>query len=166
MKKELNLMKSTSQFAECVGVVTAAYGGKENAMPATWCAPVSFSPTMVTIHISPARFTHELVKRSKEFGLNLLAEDQVPTSRFAGSCSGRDTNKIEKMDVFHGEKIKAPLLKGCVANMECKVVDAVEAGDHTIFVGRVENLYYDGDKRPLLLFRGGYHKLGDSLGKY
>ncbi|MBN2517618.1 MAG: flavin reductase [Candidatus Altiarchaeota archaeon] len=168
MEKSNSLVKATSQFAECVVLISASHDGKENVMPATWCVPVSHYPTMILVNISPERYTHDMVKKSKEFGANLLAEGQVGLSRFAGGCSGEDKEKLKmgEFEVFGGEKIRAPLIKGCVANLECKVVNEVKAGDHTIFVGQVLNFYHDELKRPLVLFRGGYHKLGPSMGGY
>jgi len=89
-------------------------------------------------------------------------------SRYAGSCSGEGTDKLKAKEfkTFYGEKIKAPLICGCVACLECTVVNEVKTGDHTIFIGDVVDFYYDELKRPLMLYRGGYHKLGPSLGSY
>jgi len=166
MEKSKSIVETTSQFAECVALITASYKGKENVMPATWCVPVSHYPTMVAVSISPDRYTHCMVKKSKEFGVNLLAEDQVGLSRFSGSCSGKDTEKfkLEDFKTFYGEKIKAPLIGGCLACLECKLADDFKTGDHTVFVGNVMNLYHNELKRPLVLYRGGYHKPGASLG--
>jgi len=154
----------SSQFAECVALITAKLGDKENAMPVTWAIPVSFSPRLVAVNISPERFTHDLIRESRMFGICLLADDQVDVSRYAGSCSGRDTQKFEKIPSFNGDA-GLPLVEGAVACMECRVVDAVTEGDHTVFTGEVINLYTT-EKGPLLLFRGAYRKMGVSLGSY
>ena len=154
----------SSQFGECVALITAKLGDKENAMPATWTIPVSFSPRLVAINIAPERFTHDMIKESKKFAINLLADDQMSLSKKLGSSSGKDTDKLTNVSKFYGD-LDVPLIEGCVACMECKVVDEVKEGDHTVFTGEVINLYTT-DKKPLLLFRGNYHKLGDSLGPY
>lgn len=143
-----------------VYLISACHDGKKNAMIAAWCAPVSFDPAMLTIHISPGRFTHELISGSDEFAVNILAEDQVEISEHVGSCSGRDVDKFESIiiETFKGEKTDAPLVKGCVANIECKVVDEVTAGDHTVFVGKVLS-YKKTEKKPLLYHHGSYYGL-------
>ncbi len=154
----------SSQFAECVALITAKLGDKENAMPATWAIPVSFSPKLVAVNIAPERFTHDMIKESGKFGVCLLADGQMDLSKYAGSCSGRDTEKFDRIPSFRGET-GLPLVQGAVACMECRVVDAVTEGDHTVFTGEVINLYA-AEKKPLLLFRGEYHRLGGSLGRY
>ncbi len=155
----------SSQFAECVAMITAKHGEKENAMPASWAVPVSFSPKLVAVNISPERFTHDMVKESGRFGVCLLAEDQAELSKYAGSCSGRDTDKFENIPSFRGDA-GLPLVEGAAACMECRVADAVKEGDHTVFTGQVLNLYTDESKKPLLLFRGEYRKLGEFLGEH
>lgn len=154
----------SGNFAESVALITAKLGDKENAMPATWCIPVSFSPPLVAVNIAPERFTHDMIKESKKFGVCLLAEDQVELSRKLGSISGRSKDKLKDLDIFYGE-LGVPLIEGCVACLECSVTDEVREGDHTVFTGEVKNSYTTNNK-PLLLFRGEYLKTGDSLGSY
>ena len=106
MEKANSLVKATSQFAECVSLISASDGVKGNIMPAAWCAPVSFYPTMVVVNISPDRYTHDLIKKSKEFGVNILSEDQMGLSKFAGSCSGRTVDKLKNMKTFQPSNTK------------------------------------------------------------
>lgn len=151
------------EFADHVTLLTAKHGEKENVMPASWAVVISYKPPLVSVNISPLRHTYDLVKKSSKFALNLLAEDQVELSRFAGSCSGRNTDKFKKLKKFYGET-GVPLIEGCQACVECKVVDVVKQGDHDVFTGEVVNSYVDESKKPLLLFRQTYYKIGASLG--
>ncbi len=163
-----DVSKATSEFAESVAVVTVRKDGKLNAMTAAWAIPVSHRPALVVVHIAPQRFTHDILMETKEFGLSILAEDQMEVSQHAGTLSGR------KVDKFEGDTLKAkpsrvidtPVLEGCSATMECRLEKAIAMGDHTIFVGRVVAMEKDPEKKPLLLHRGVYYKLGDSVGKY
>ncbi len=163
-----DMSKATSEFAESVAVVTVKKDDKINAMTAAWAVPVSHRPALVVVHIAPQRFTHDIIMETKEFGLSILAEDQMEVSQYAGTLSGR------KVDKFEGDVLKAkpsrvigtPVLEGCAATMECKLEKAIAMGDHTIFVGRVVSMEKDPEKKPLLLHRGVYYKLGDSVGKY
>jgi len=154
-----------SLFADHVTLVTAKLGDRENAMPATWAVSVSFSPPLVAVSVAPERFTHDMIKESGRFGLCLLAEDQADLSRYAGSVSGRKADKLKKLKTFKGE-LDVPLPEGCVACLECEVVDEVKEGDHTIFIGRAVNTYSDESKKPLLFHKGSYYALGKSLGGY
>jgi flavin reductase (DIM6/NTAB) family NADH-FMN oxidoreductase RutF len=163
-----DVTKFTSEFAESVTVVTVARDGKPNAMTAAWAVPVSHRPPLVVVHIAPQRYTHDIVMETKEFGLCILADDQMEVSQHAGTVSGGN------MDKFQGEILKqkpssvigAPLLEGCAATMECKLEKAISMGDHTIFVGRVVAAERAAKKTPLVLHRGTYYGLGESVGKY
>ncbi|MGD9140709.1 MAG: flavin reductase family protein [bacterium] len=158
----------TSEFSESVAVVTVKAGDRVNAMTAAWAIPVSQRPALVVVHIAPQRYTHDLIIEAKEFGLSILADDQMEVSQHAGTVSGR------KVDKFEGGVLKAkapavtstPVLQGCAATMECKLEKAIAMGDHTIFVGRVVALERDEEKKPLVLHRGTYYKLTESVGKY
>ena len=158
----------TSEFSESVAVVTVKAGDKVNAMTAAWAIPVSQRPALVVVHIAPQRYTHDLVIEAKEFGLSILADDQMEVSQHAGTVSGRKVDKFESgvLKQKAPAVTSTPVLAGCVATMECKLEKAIVMGDHTIFVGRVVALEKDPDKKPLVLHRGTYYKLTDSVGKY
>lgn len=163
-----DVSKVTSEFAEAVAVVTVKRGETLNAMTAAWAIPVSQRPTLVVVHIAPQRHTHDFVMETKEFGLSILADDQMELAQHAGTASGRKIDKFASglLKPKASKVIAAPLLEGCAATMECKLEKAISMGDHTIFVGRVVAMERDTTKKPLLLHRGTYYKLGDSVGKY
>lgn len=150
-------------FADRVAVLTAKHGEKEGAMPASWIVVNSYKPPLISVNVSPLRHTYGLMKGSKKFALNLLADDQADLSRYAASCSGRDTDKFKKIKKFYGET-GVPLIEGCLTCIECKVVDIVKEGDHDTFTGEIVNSYTDESKKPLLLFKKGYFSIGKPLG--
>jgi flavin reductase (DIM6/NTAB) family NADH-FMN oxidoreductase RutF len=163
-----DVSKATSEFAESVTVVTVNMNGKVNAMTAAWAIPVSHRPALVVVHIAPQRYTHDLIMEAKEFGLSVLAEDQMEASQHAGTVSGRKVDKFESglLKQKASKVIGTPVLEGCAATMECQLEKAIAMGDHTIFVGRVVAMERDLDKKPLLLHRGVYYMLGESVGRY
>jgi flavin reductase (DIM6/NTAB) family NADH-FMN oxidoreductase RutF len=160
--------KVTGEFAEAVGIVTVRSGKALNAMTAAWAVPVSHLPTLVVVHIAPQRYTHDLVMEAKEFGLSILADDQTELAQHAGTASGRKLDKFASgiLRQKASKVIATPVLEGCAVTMECKLEKAISMGDHTIFVGRVVAMERDPKKLPLVLHRGAYYKLGDSVGKY
>jgi flavin reductase (DIM6/NTAB) family NADH-FMN oxidoreductase RutF len=171
MGKEVQMEKVTKasgEFAESVAVVTVKKDGKLNAMTAAWTIPVSHRPSLVVVHIAPRRFTHDIIMETKEFGLSVLADDQMEISQHAGTVSGRKADKFagDVMQARPSREIAAPVLEGCAATMECKLEKAISMGDHTIFVGRVVALERDPEKKPLVLHRGGYYSLGEEVGRY
>ncbi|HAA89932.1 MAG: Flavin reductase domain protein FMN-binding protein [Thermoanaerobacterales bacterium 50_218] len=122
-----------------VTLIGAAHEGRYNVMTASWVSQVSFNPLMVMVSIAPERYTYELIQKSGEFVVSILAKEQVQVANFCGSRSGKETDKIEelKLKTQPGKVVKVPLLQDCIANLECKVVATQEAGDHVIFIGEV-----------------------------
>jgi len=87
-----------------------------------------------------------------------LATDQVEISEICGTISGRETDKYAKADLKtrRGDKVSVPLIAGCLANLECKVVADYEVGDHTLFVGEIVAAHQGDQSEPLARFDGKY----------
>ena len=64
------------------------------------------------------------------------------------------------------EIIKAPLLKECRANLECKLVNLLSAGDHTIFIGEIVRSEFNSEVQPLILFNRKYLNPGQFIANY
>jgi flavin reductase (DIM6/NTAB) family NADH-FMN oxidoreductase RutF len=163
-----DVTKFTGEFAESVTVVTTVKDGKPNAMTAAWAVPVSHRPPLVVVQIAPQRYSHDIIMETGEFGLSILADDQMEVSQHAGTMSGRKADKFRGgvLVAKASSRISPPVLEGCAVTMECKLEKAISMGDHTIFVGRVVALERDPDKKPLVLHRGLYYRLGESVGRY
>jgi flavin reductase (DIM6/NTAB) family NADH-FMN oxidoreductase RutF len=148
--------------------ITAAFEGRRNIMTSAWCAPASFIPPLITTAIGISRYTHDLVMKSREFVMNIMASDQEEIAIFCGNNSGRDIDKFQGLNlkIQKGQIVRVPLLAGCAAQIECKVHSHYRVGDHTLFVGETVAYKEDSNKRPLIRFRGDFFTLSDySLGK-
>ncbi len=119
-----------------VYVISTKLNDKVNAMTAAWVARASFDPPLVTVSIGKARFTHDMIKESGVFAVNVLSPDAIATGRHFGMKSGRKTDKFAGVDYFTSVT-GSPLLKDCIAWMDCRVITACDAGDHTLFIGTV-----------------------------
>jgi flavin reductase (DIM6/NTAB) family NADH-FMN oxidoreductase RutF len=122
-----------------VTLVTTSWRGNQNVMPAVFVTPLSIDPPLVGVAVHPARHTHDMIKFSEEFALNIPTEQLLHHVQYAGSVSGVDLNKLEltRLPTFSARRVDAPLLEGCVGWIECGVHDAYVIGDHTLFVGKV-----------------------------
>ncbi len=122
-----------------VALVTTAWRGNYNVMPAVFATALSFQPPLIGLAVHPSRHTHDMIKFSEEFALNIPGRELLHHCQYLGSVSGRDLNKLEltKLPVFSARKVDAPLLEGCVGYIECGVEDAMTTGDHTFFIGKV-----------------------------
>lgn len=156
-----------------VVLVTTAWRGNFNVMPAAFVTPLSFDPPLVGLAVHPARHTHDMIKYSEELALNLPTRELLHHCQYLGSLSGREANKLEltKLPTFRARQVDAPLLEGCVGYIECGVEDALTQGDHTLFVGKVVAaqaereafdetwLLTDPDLRPLHYLGLNYYAL-------
>src|SRR3990172_13442165 len=122
-----------------VVLVTTAWRGNHNVMPAAFVTPLSFAPPLIGLAVHPARHTHDMIKFSEEFALNIPSVQLLHHCQYLGSVSGHELNKFEltRLPTFKARKVEAPLIEGCVGYIECGVEDAYTVGDHTLFIGKV-----------------------------
>jgi flavin reductase (DIM6/NTAB) family NADH-FMN oxidoreductase RutF len=106
----------------------------------------SFKPPLIGIGIAPARYSYRLIKESGEFVVGIPDKEIIEAVQYCGTRSGRDVDKFTetKLTPIKGNAVKAPLIKECPVNFECIVVEEVEAGDHTWFIGEVKEVHVDG----------------------
>ena len=111
-------------------LVSAAHGGKINAMAAAWNMPLDYKPTRIAIVIDKKTYTRELIEASGTFAINVPCKAQADLVVKLGSSSGRSLldqqpdNKLQAygVDSFAGAEIAAPLISGCVAWLECRII--------------------------------------------
>ncbi len=158
------------QFVHPVALLSVKYQDIENLATMAWVSPVSFDPPLVMVAVSPKRYSHELVEKSGEFALIVLSDNQKELSTLAGTKSGRKEKKwdLEPFKRLRKEPqiIRAPLLKECRAAYECKLVNQLTTGDHTLFIGEVVAAEIHEDVDPLILFNREYRKIGDFIARY
>jgi flavin reductase (DIM6/NTAB) family NADH-FMN oxidoreductase RutF len=142
-------------FAAGVTVVTTRdREGCPSGLTASAFTSVSLDPPLVLVCVDHAATAHPAFRTHGWFAVNVLSREQEALSRRFAESGG---------DKFHGVpchegRSGLPLLDGALATLECQVVETHEAGDHTIFIGRVEAATIGGG-RPLVYFHGGYHSL-------
>jgi flavin reductase (DIM6/NTAB) family NADH-FMN oxidoreductase RutF len=122
-----------------VVLVTTSWHAKTNVMPVAYVVPLSFKPPLVGIAVHPSRHTHDMIRFSEEFAINVPGRSLIHHVQYLGSVSGQELDKFEvtKLPTFKARKVEAPLIEGCIGYIECGLEDALRVGDHTLFVGRV-----------------------------
>ncbi len=114
---------------------------------------VSLDPPLVIICADKSSNTLPLIEEGHVFAVNVLARDQEALSnKFASK-----EDEWQRFDDLEGDEgsTGAPLLRGTVANLDCRVVHAHDHGDHVLVVGEVVEVRVS-DRKPLLYFGGGY----------
>lgn len=144
------------RWATGVTIVTARSGDKVHGMTVSAFNEVSLDPPLVLVCAERNSNTLPLIREGGAFAVNILSRAQEALSnRFA---SKRDEwRRFEGLDWDTGPT-GAPLLRGVVASLDCRLVAAPEHGDHTVCIGQVEEVRHS-DREPLLHFRGRYGSL-------
>lgn len=134
IKEEVS--RAQKYIAHGVYVISTVYGGKVNALTAAWVARASFVPPLITVSIGKTRFSHDMMRDSGVFAVNILGPEDIETGRHFGLKTGRKTDKFEGLE-YELKVTGSPVLKDCIAWLDCKVVSFHDAGDHTLFLGEV-----------------------------
>lgn len=140
-----------------VCLVTSSYGKKDNIMSATWVYPLSFDPPMFGISVSKKRFSYNLIKKGKAFGINLTSPEMKEAVLVCGRKSGEKIDKFKEAKLTKEKGKKVVLIKESPASIECELVKEIQTGDHIMFVGKVINVIERRKSKWL------YHAGGDSF---
>ena len=133
-----------------VYVITTRLGDRLNGMTASWVSQVSLSPLLLMVSIAPPRYSHDLIKESGFFAVNVLTAEQVDLGKRFGFQSGRRVDKFAGLEYLTAAT-GSPILPQAYAFFDLKLVETFPAGDHTLFVGEVlEAKILQPEKRPLI----------------
>ncbi|MCX5012585.1 flavin reductase family protein [Streptomyces sp. NBC_01546] len=136
--------------------------GEDVGMTATAFLSVSLDPPLVLVSVREGSRMDDLLAEQPLWAVSLLADHQLQIAgRFA--MKGRISDRLLFADLpcTRGEASGAPLLSGALATLECRTENRVEAGDHTLVIGRVLTAALPSpDGQPLTYFRGRYRHLG------
>lgn len=142
-------------FATGVTVVTTDVEGRLHGMTANAVASVSLEPLLLLVCVDKGAVTHDQLSRAGVFAVNILTSDQQELATLFAQRGVPQAGSLRGVSFERGPQ-GSPLLPGCLAWLECATERAVDAGDHSIFLGRV----LDGDSRadghPLVYFRGEF----------
>ena len=109
-----------------VVLVTTNAGGKRHIMTISWTMVVDFTPRFA-ITTGPWNFSYAALRKSRECVIAIPTVDMIDKVVGIGTCSGTDTDKFEKFALtpVKARHVKAPLIRECIANIECRVVDII-----------------------------------------
>ena len=150
------LRRVLGSFVTGVTVVTTTDDeGGLHGVTANSFSSVSLDPPLVLWSQAVTSQSHPVFFKTERFAVNILAEDQIELSnRFAKSSQ----EKFAGLDVDIGLG-GIPLLRGCNAWLQCRVVSRLPGGDHTIYVGEVNSMARV-ERRPLVFGNGQYLRVG------
>lgn len=164
-------------------LVVATYDkdGKANAMTAAWAGICCSNPPCIAVSLQKSRYTYESIIEHKVFTINIPSEAHVKAVDYFGIASGRKTDKfsVTGLTPVKSTLIHAPYIEEFPMILECKLLQTVEIGSHTQFIGEIldvkadesvltEDGLPDAEKVMPICFapgKPGYFGLGKKLAK-
>jgi len=149
-------LKKAAQLLETgpVVLVTTAHLGKNNIMTMGFHMMVQHDPPLIAFVLGPWDFSHKAIMETRECVIAIPGVDLIEKTVDIGNCSGTDTDKFKKfnLDPLEAEKVKAPLIKQCLANIECRIVDTQLSKKYNLFVAEAIKIWVNTDRSEQRIF--------------
>ncbi|GAB6053781.1 flavin reductase family protein [Magnetospira thiophila] len=143
-------------FATGITVVTAkTANGTPVGVTVNAFSSLSLDPPLVLICLADKTADLETFLAGGPFNISILRDDQAEISTLFAK---RDRDKFETTSWTEAPN-GVPVIDGCLAHLQCRMVSHQSGGDHVIVIGQVEETSYDPAGQPLLYFRAGYEQL-------
>lgn len=147
IKKSLALKMATMTSLPLPVTLVTSIGGdnKPNIITITYVTGVNEEPPMFGIAIRPQKYSNFLIRKSKEFVINIPTLKLIKEIDYCGTHSGRNVQKFNQRNLtaIKAKKVKTPLIAECPINIECKLKRIVMLPSHDFFIGKVVALHVD-----------------------
>jgi len=128
--------RAMGKLTHGVYVLGSRRGRERTAMTAAWVMQAAEKPPCVAVAVRDDRYTRNLILESSAFSLSVLREAQVEVATHFAETSGEYHEKLWGIP-YDQTPGGSPFPLDCLAYLDCRVIDTVRAGDHTVFVGEV-----------------------------
>ena len=153
---------------------------KSNIITVAWTGIINTDKPMCYISVRKERYSHDIIKNTKEFVINLTNQDLVYATDWCGVKTGAKVDKFKEMKLTkeNAKFVKCPLIKESPVSIECRVKEIKELGSHDMFMAEIlsidaEEAYIDEKgafnitKCNLITYANGkYFTLGKQVGKF
>jgi flavin reductase (DIM6/NTAB) family NADH-FMN oxidoreductase RutF len=121
--------------------------GKPNIMTAAWGGIACSKPPCVSISLREATLSFHSIQQTEAFTVNIPSEKYFKEADFAGLASGRDCDKFEEtgLTAEKSKLVNAPLVKEFPYALECRLIQQVTLGLHTMFIGEIVGMVADSE---------------------
>ena len=157
MMKRMQISKAfTLMEPGPVVLVTTNDGQKNNIMTISWTMVVDFTP-LFAMTTGAWNYSYAALRKSRECVISIPTVDLIDKVVGVGTCSGADTDKFKKFGLtpVKGRHVRSPLIKECLANIECRVIDIVKK--HNVVVLEGVAAYFDSSRKE----KRTIHAIGD-----
>jgi len=142
------------KFATGITVISMYDKDEPVGMTVNAFMSISLDPMLIAISIDESATMYDLFTVGALFGVSMLEESQKDLSQYFA-------RQIDDVDgLSFRDQSGVPVIDDSLANLTCKIINAVEAGDHTIYIAEVNDItVYDGE--PLIYYSSSYRYLKD-----
>lgn len=162
MLKELALANAYRVTPTGLYLISTAHQGKRNVQFAFRALGLTVDPPLLVIGIQVDNFSRELIQKSGEFVVNVCSQNQLHAVDKSRDLSGRNVEDkfvALGLETLPAKHVQAPLVAGCHANVECKLVNTMELEGLYLFVGQVLASYIDDQVQPVARLAGKTFRL-------
>ena len=126
-------------------VMVSCGSSKPNIITIAWTGIVNSNPPMTYISVRKERYSHDIIKNTGEFVINLCTEELAFATDYCGVRTGRDTDKFKEMKLTpeKSEMLRCPMIKESPVNIECRVREITELGSHDMFIADILKVHVD-----------------------
>ena len=163
MRQEAELAQAYRTTPTGLYLFTTFADGHPNVQFAFRGLGIQDDPPYLLVGVQAKNYSLRAIRDTREFGLNVCSEAQVPAIDASRGLSGREvTDKIARLGLqtFPAKHIQAPLIADCHANVECRVVDSMEGPGVTLFMAEALAVYVDHERPPVLRLAGKTFLMG------
>jgi 3-hydroxy-9,10-secoandrosta-1,3,5(10)-triene-9,17-dione monooxygenase reductase component len=147
-------------FATGISVVTALEGSRPHGITVNALSSVSLDPALVMVALDRRRYITPIVRAAARYAVNVLGAGQQALSDCFAHAPVSPGREAFCGATWHAGPTGLPLIDGSIAALECTIVETFSAGDHDLFIGRVDSLHQDdADVVPLLYYRRRYLRI-------
>lgn len=148
-------------LAGAVSIITSSHGGRLYGMTATAVCSATADPPTVLICVNHSTTTHRAIVDSRVFCVNVLRHDDRELSGVFSGAHGSEMRGEARFAKGNWTRLAtgSPVLLNALVAFDCRVVNQLVHGTHTVFLGEVEQLQVGARGKPLLYSDGQYAKL-------
>ena len=162
MLKELPLPNAYRVTPTGLYLISTAHQGKRNVQFAFRALGLGDEPPLLLIGIQDKNFSREVIQKSGEFVINVCSQNQLSAVDKSRDLSGRNVEDkflALGLETLAAKHVQAPLVAGCHANVECKLVNEMLVDGLYLFVGQALASYIDNQIPPIGRLQGKSFRL-------
>ena len=146
-----NFKQTLSAFTTGITVIATKHNSILYGKTINSFSSLSLSPPLVLFALDNTSSKINIFKKSKKITINILSKkQQLISNNFAKK--NPDWKDIEYDTLKNG----IPIIKNCVSNLDCKIIDKIKKGDHIIFICKVSHITNNDKLKPLMYYNSKY----------